>query len=53
MVLEFDSDRRLWRNRVCDVIAEECPPAPIYEVVDMNRDPAAPRRTYIGLGWPG
>ncbi|WP_327116788.1 acyl-CoA dehydrogenase family protein [Nocardia sp. NBC_01730] len=51
MLLEFDSDQQLWQSTVRDVVAKECPPTLIREVVDKNADPAALWQTYIKLGW--
>jgi hypothetical protein len=38
MLVEFDSDQRLWRDTVRDVLAEQCPPALIRGIVDKGAD---------------
>jgi alkylation response protein AidB-like acyl-CoA dehydrogenase len=51
MLLEFDSDQRLWQDTVREVLAKQCPPALIREVADKGADPDGLWESYIGLGW--
>jgi alkylation response protein AidB-like acyl-CoA dehydrogenase len=51
MLLEFDSDQRLWRDTIRDVVAKECSPAFIRSVVDGGVDPAPLWKLYNKLGW--
>ena len=51
MLFEFDSDQRLWRDSVREVVAKECPAALVRGVVDDGVDPTPLWRTYVKLGW--
>ncbi|MFI2557052.1 acyl-CoA dehydrogenase family protein [Nocardia farcinica] len=51
MLFEFDSDQRLWRDTVRDVVAKECPPGLIRAIVDDGADPSPLWRRYAELGW--
>ncbi len=51
MLLEFDSDQRLWHDTVREVLAKQCPPALIREIADKGADSDALWRNYIGHGW--
>lgn len=51
MLFEFDSDQRLWRDTVREVVAKECPAALVRGVVDDGVDPSPLWGTYVKLGW--
>ena len=51
MLLEFNSDQRLWRDTVRDVVAKECSPAFIRSVVDDGATPDALWKLYNQQGW--
>ncbi|MEU4810124.1 acyl-CoA dehydrogenase family protein [Nocardia fluminea] len=51
MLVEFDSDQRLWQETVRAVLAKECPPALIRAVADQDADPVPLWQTYVELGW--
>ncbi|MCZ4551277.1 acyl-CoA dehydrogenase family protein [Gordonia rubripertincta] len=51
MLMEFDSDQRLWRDTVRDVVAKECSPAFARSVVDDGVDPDALWKLYNEQGW--
>jgi alkylation response protein AidB-like acyl-CoA dehydrogenase len=51
MIFEFDSDQRLWRDAVREVLAKECPASYVRSVVDDGVDPGPLWRTYVNLGW--
>jgi hypothetical protein len=51
VLFEFDSDQRLWRDTVREVVAKEWPSALVRGVVDDGADPGALRGTYVQLGW--
>lgn len=51
MLVEFDSDQRLWQDTVREVLAKQCPPALIREIADKGADSDALWRNYIGHGW--
>ncbi|MBO0855591.1 MAG: acyl-CoA dehydrogenase family protein [Nocardia sp.] len=51
MLLEFDSDQRLWRETVRDFVGKRCPAALIREIADKDGDPIPLWRSYIEQGW--
>lgn len=61
MLVEFDSEQRLWRDTVRDVLGKQCPPALIREIADKDRGGGAGVcintaadalwRSYIEQGW--
>ncbi|NDZ96101.1 acyl-CoA dehydrogenase [Streptomyces sp. SID6673] len=51
MLVEFDSDQRLWGKTVRELLAKECSPAWIRQVVDDDVDPAPLWATYVDQGW--
>ncbi|AZG45794.1 acyl-CoA dehydrogenase family protein [Gordonia insulae] len=51
MLVEFDSDQRLWGKTVRELLAKECSPAWIRQVVDHGVDPSSLWTTYIEQGW--
>jgi alkylation response protein AidB-like acyl-CoA dehydrogenase len=51
MLLEFDSDQRLWQATVRDAVAKECPAAFVREVADSGADPAPLWKLFIDMGW--
>ncbi len=51
MLFEFDSDQRLLRDTVRDVLAKECPPALVRDVAENGADPGPLWRTIGELGW--
>ncbi|MBH0781116.1 acyl-CoA dehydrogenase family protein [Nocardia bovistercoris] len=51
MLLEFDSDQRLWQKTVRDVVAKHCPPTLIRDVVDRGADPRPLWKSYLQQGW--
>ncbi|WAC54130.1 acyl-CoA dehydrogenase family protein [Gordonia sp. SL306] len=51
MLVEFDSDQRLWGKTVRELLAKECSPAWIRQVVDEDVDPAPLWATYVDQGW--
>ncbi len=51
MLLEFDSEQRLWRDTVREVVGRQCPATLIREIADKDGDPMPLWRSYIGLGW--
>ncbi|MBF6145833.1 acyl-CoA dehydrogenase family protein [Nocardia nova] len=51
MLLEFDSEQRLWRDTVREAVGKQCPATLIREIADKDGDPMPLWRSYIGLGW--
>ncbi|UGT68256.1 acyl-CoA/acyl-ACP dehydrogenase [Nocardia gipuzkoensis] len=51
MLLEFDSDQRLWQDTVRDVVARHCPPALIRDIADRGADPGPLWKVYLDQGW--
>jgi len=63
MLVEFDSEQRLWHDTVRDVLGKQCPPALIREIAEADRgggvgvcidtaaDSDALWRSYIQQGW--
>lgn len=51
MLLEFDSEQRLWRDTVREAVGRQCPATLIREIADKDGDPMPLWRSYIGLGW--
>src|SRR6478736_5742494 len=54
MLLELDSDQRLWRDTVRDVLAKECPSTFVRSIAEDqfgSVDPAPLWRSYIAQGW--
>lgn len=54
MLLELNSDQRLWRDTVRDALAKECPASLVRAIAegDGDRDPSAPLwKSYVANGW--
>ncbi|HEY5855286.1 MAG TPA: acyl-CoA dehydrogenase family protein [Aldersonia sp.] len=51
MLFEFDSDQRLWRDTVREVLVKQCPALLVRSVVDQGVDPEPLWRRYVELGW--
>lgn len=51
MLLEFDSDQRLWQDTVRDAVGKQCPPSLIREVAESGVDSAPLWQAYIDAGW--
>jgi alkylation response protein AidB-like acyl-CoA dehydrogenase len=54
MLLELDSDQRLWRDTARDAAAKECPASLVRSIADDpdGVDQSAPLwRTYVDMGW--
>ncbi|MCV7226399.1 acyl-CoA dehydrogenase family protein [Mycolicibacterium komossense] len=51
MLLELDSDQRLWRDTARDAAAKECPASLVRGVAEGEVDPAPLWRTYVEMGW--
>ncbi|MGN2639984.1 acyl-CoA dehydrogenase family protein [Nocardia takedensis] len=51
MLLEFDSDQRLWQRTVREVLDRHCPAALVREVVDKKTSTDPLWRTYVEQGW--
>ncbi len=51
MLLEFDSDQRLWQNTVREVLAKQCPSTFVRSIADKGGDPEPLWRSYIDVGW--
>ncbi|CAN5592398.1 acyl-CoA dehydrogenase family protein [soil metagenome] len=51
MLLELDSDQRLWRDTARDAAAKECPASLVRSVAEGDVDPAPLWRTYVDMGW--
>ncbi|MFD1814574.1 acyl-CoA dehydrogenase family protein [Rhodococcus gannanensis] len=51
MLFEFDADQRLWQDTVREVVAKECAPTFVRNVVDAGADPGQPWLRYVELGW--
>ncbi|MFF0490120.1 acyl-CoA dehydrogenase family protein [Nocardia sp. NPDC004068] len=51
MLLEFDSDQRLWQKTVRDVVARHAPARLIRQVVDAGAPTDELWRTYVEQGW--
>ncbi|MEE3849510.1 acyl-CoA dehydrogenase [Gordonia sp. LSe1-13] len=51
MLVEFDSDQRLWGKTVRELLAKECSPAWIRQVVDDGVDASPLWATYVEQGW--
>jgi alkylation response protein AidB-like acyl-CoA dehydrogenase len=51
MLLELDSDQRLWRDTARDAAAKECPASLVRGIAEGDVDPAPLWRTYIDMGW--
>ena len=51
MLLELDSDQRLWRDTARDAAAKECPASLVRGVAEGDVDPAPLWRTYVDMGW--
>ena len=51
MLLEFDSEQRLWRDTVRDAVGKQCPATLIREVADKGGDSTPLWRSYIDQGW--
>ncbi|MFW0785626.1 acyl-CoA dehydrogenase family protein [Gordonia sp. CPCC 206044] len=50
MLVEFDSDQRLWGKTVRELLAKECSPAWIRQVADTGVDPSPLWSTYVEQG---
>jgi len=51
MLLEFDSDQRLWQNTVRDVVTKQCPPSLVRGVAEGGFDSDPLWKAYLDLGW--
>ena len=54
MLLELDSDQRLWRDTVRDVMAKECPSSFVRSIAEDQAgsvDPTPLWRSYVEQGW--
>ena len=54
MLLELDSDQRLWRDTVRDVLAKECPSSFVRSIAEDqtgSADPTPLWRSYVEQGW--
>lgn len=51
MLIEFDADQRLWGKTVRDLLAKECSPVWIRQVVDDDVDPSPLWTTYVEQGF--
>ena len=54
MLLELDSDQRLWRDTVRDVMAKECPSSFVRSIAEDqtgSADPTPLWRSYVEQGW--
>lgn len=51
MLLEFDSDQRLWQETVRDVVAKQCPPSLVRSVAEEGADTSPLWKVYVDLGW--
>ncbi|WP_181724338.1 acyl-CoA dehydrogenase family protein [Nocardia gipuzkoensis] len=51
MLLEFDSDQRLWQDTVREAVARHCPPALIRDIADRGADPGPLWKVYLDQGW--
>ncbi|MGK8507545.1 acyl-CoA dehydrogenase family protein [Nocardia asiatica] len=51
MLLEFDSDQRLWQATVREVVARHCPAALIRDIADRGADPGPLWKVYLDQGW--
>jgi alkylation response protein AidB-like acyl-CoA dehydrogenase len=51
MLFEFDADQRAWQDTVRAVVARECAPGLVRDVVDKNTDPTPLWQLYARLGW--
>jgi alkylation response protein AidB-like acyl-CoA dehydrogenase len=51
MLLEFDSDQRLWQETVRDAVAKQCPPTLVRGVAEDGVDPTPLWKTYVDAGW--
>jgi alkylation response protein AidB-like acyl-CoA dehydrogenase len=51
VLLEFDTDQRLWQDTVRDVLEKQCPPALVRSVAENVADAAPLWKSYVDLGW--
>lgn len=51
MLLELDSDQRLWRDTARDAAAKECPASLVRSIAEGDVDPSPLWRTFIDMGW--
>ena len=56
MLLELDSDQRLWRDTVRDVLAKECPASLVRAIAEDDSGDTGPLwkplwKSYIDMGW--
>ncbi|WP_040864121.1 acyl-CoA dehydrogenase family protein [Nocardia exalbida] len=51
MLLEFDSDQRLWQDTAREVLARHCPAALIRDIADRGADAAPLWKVYRDQGW--
>ncbi|GAB89694.1 acyl-CoA dehydrogenase family protein [Gordonia rhizosphera] len=51
MLVEFDSDQRLWGKTVRELLSRDCSPGWIRDVVDRGADPATLWGTFVDQGW--
>ena len=56
MLLELDSDQRLWRDTAREALAKQCPASLVRKVAEADSDDAGTEtgqlwRSYIDQGW--
>ena len=51
MLLEFDSDQRLWQETVRDAVSKQCPASLIREIAENGADASALWNSYLDAGW--
>jgi alkylation response protein AidB-like acyl-CoA dehydrogenase len=51
MLLEFDSDQRLWQETVRDAVSKQCPASLIRDIAENGADPAPLWNSYVEAGW--
>ncbi len=51
MLLEFDSDQRLWQETVRDAVSKQCPPSLIRDIAENGVDPTPLWNSYLDAGW--
>jgi alkylation response protein AidB-like acyl-CoA dehydrogenase len=51
VLLEFDSDQRLWQDTVRDAVAKQCPATLVRSIAEEDVDPAPLWQLYVEAGW--
>ena len=51
MLLEFDTDQRLWQETVRDAVTKQCPPTLVRSIAEDHVDPSSLWKTYVDAGW--